>query len=108
MLQIHLGRAKARQQAGPAARTRKGFGGNRAHPKGNKKDPHVGSQEIIRLAKGKGVTIHAVSIRGGGGNAEQSIHDSQCREIAAATGGQVYSLSDAYRLAGEISKAVQH
>lgn len=83
------------------------IGDNSAHPEGSDKNANVGPDDIIRLAKEKGITIHAVAIRGSGGDSEQATHLSQCRTIAEATGGKVYSLDDAEQLATEISNAVR-
>lgn len=80
---------------------------NSAHPAGSSKNPHVAPADIVRAARAKGVAIHAVAIRGGGGDDEQRRHYSQRREVAEATGGNVYGLADAGRLAAQIAQVVQ-
>ena len=71
------------------------------------KHDRVTAAEVISLAKSSGVTIHAVMIHGRGDPAERQLHESQCREIAAGTGGKLYDLADWRPLAGEIAKAVR-
>lgn len=83
------------------------IGDNSAHTKGSAKNPTVGPKDVIDLAKQKGVTIHAVAIKGGGGDVEQLRHWTQCRDIAEATGGQVFGLKDAESVAARIAQAVQ-
>lgn len=80
---------------------------NSAHPPGSPKNPRVAPADIIRVAKAKGITIHAVAIRGAGGDEEQLLHYRQCREIAEGTGGRVYGLRDAGQLAAQIASVVQ-
>jgi hypothetical protein len=83
------------------------IGDNSAHPLGSSKNLSIGSADIIQFAREKGVTIHSVVIEGGGGEVEQALHRKQCEEISFATGGQIYNLQDAQRIATEITKAVR-
>jgi hypothetical protein len=80
---------------------------NSGHPPGSPQNPHVAPADIIRVAKAKGIVIQAVAIRGFGGDEEQRLHHSQCREVAEAAGGNVYGLADAGRLAARIGQVVQ-
>lgn len=80
---------------------------NSAHPPGSPNNPNVAPADIIRAAKARDIAIHAVAIRGAGGDDEQLLHYRQCREVAEATGGNVYGLADSGRLAVQIAKLVQ-